>query len=814
MPDIGFRAKLETGEAIANANQLTRALDSLARAMENATVSGDADAARKYGEIMLKTRRQMLAESRIDEGRDRRTPEMRIVQGVTKFLGRGPGYIGAAGGGNAAGAALGAAGDSAGLLETIKGLPPAIGIGGAVLGGLVALAAGANKLSEQFEKVMKPSMDLAAVLGMIGNDARKNSAAFSEALNMSASKAIKYGYSIEEGIKVTTDLGRMGVKKANVYGAEEDVFRFARPTGADIGSLTQAKGLAQRYDPKSEVLALAYGGTLASGMEKGQYQEYLSATLRIFEEGLSRGVVKGFGEITRTQNALATIGTAWKGELGAQRYSQMNDAVKDAGNLDSDFDIVMYRAAQNTIAEEKANGPKGKEWGKYKDLESTSYVDVRKTLEAGLTPELLGNALKMADTMGGGSRTETLRLIMGMLHLNMTGAEQLYDKRGNLTDAMSVATNPEYAKTNEEKLLSATEQIKLDLANIGKNFIEYKSGALKFLEGILGGIAGDKMLATYQIETGKSLGNMLPSESGQNGFEEFRRVRSVISEALKNKDQPDKNGNGIGDYADNAILIQNMLGSMDPEKSLYLNTHPETAKALFAPFKSPSDFTDENTKSFLGRISASPQSADPGGQYLQSYGLGDSFMSAYKQNNPIAKAIAESLKDTWGNSPSLALTDPGFAKFKEGAGELAKKGSWDDVLALYKKLYHRPGKVAESYALNKDEDRWKEDKLIDFSQNVRAMAAKGSEIPESLLIKTIGENLSYLSPGLMNNFYKKATSTTDYDKKNEISAGEFTGFLRELVGLLQGLKDSGVRISDEAVKFLGQNSKISFEVVQ
>jgi hypothetical protein len=76
------------------------------------------------------------------------------MRGISKVANRGSGYIGQAGNGNVAEAALGAAGDAGGLLSLVKGLGPA----GAVAGALVGLASVGNKLSEQWEKVMQPSM--------------------------------------------------------------------------------------------------------------------------------------------------------------------------------------------------------------------------------------------------------------------------------------------------------------------------------------------------------------------------------------------------------------------------------------------------------------------------------------------------------------------------------------------------------------------------------------------------------------------------------------------------------------------------------
>lgn len=41
MNEVGIRLKLETGEAVANANQATQAIDSLGNALQKAAIAGD-----------------------------------------------------------------------------------------------------------------------------------------------------------------------------------------------------------------------------------------------------------------------------------------------------------------------------------------------------------------------------------------------------------------------------------------------------------------------------------------------------------------------------------------------------------------------------------------------------------------------------------------------------------------------------------------------------------------------------------------------------------------------------------------------------
>ena len=297
------------------------------------------------------------------EQRIKQEQQVRFMRGINRFFGHGANVIGQAGSGNVAGAVLGATG---GIGDFISQLPKGALIGGAVVGGLTALAAGANKLSEQWEKVMQPSMALTASLGKLSDDAKKNHATFQEVFARATDRSVLHGYKMEEGLNLANQLSKAGIASDSVIGGSEKVLRYQRLTDADRGSLANAVGLSERYRRGENVLGYAYGGVKASGMERGQYQEYLNATLRIFEEGLARGVVKGFADITRTQNMLGQLGDTWKGEKGAERIVQMEDAISGASNLESDYDVIMYQAARKMAGEH------------------ADYIDVSKLLEQGL----------------------------------------------------------------------------------------------------------------------------------------------------------------------------------------------------------------------------------------------------------------------------------------------------------------------------------------------------------------------------------------------------------------------------------------------
>jgi hypothetical protein len=234
--------------------------------------------------------------------------------------------------------------------------------------------------------------------------------------------------------------------------------------------------MSNRYSGGEDVLGYAYGGLKESGMQSGQYQEYLNATLRIFEEGLSRGVVKGFSEITRTQNMLAQIGVTWQGEQGAEKYQRMEDAVTGASDLQGDYDVILYKAAQSLMERGDEEGDSG------------NYIDVAKVLDKGLTTDLLSMALGTMSQNAGGDSQSTILQIMKGFNLSATSAEEVYDhwKSGDMDKAKArvEGTKSDGAKSLEVSLLGHVESIKADIAKFGAEFTPYKADVLAGIDRI------------------------------------------------------------------------------------------------------------------------------------------------------------------------------------------------------------------------------------------------------------------------------------------------------------------------------------------
>jgi hypothetical protein len=289
-------------------------------------------------------------------------------------------------------------------------------IAGAAIGGFAgqsihtALTIGPNldatkkAYADLWQSKIKDAMELAALKGT-PRDVRGS---FTQA----ASAAAQYGYSAEEGMSTWKDVARQGVKGAAAGEMVKSIFQWERGTGADRGTLTQVAGMAERYGA-GDALRAGWHGLQASGMSTGQFSEYLRAMQRVMEDGISKGFIRSSEEVSQKLAWLAQMGgAAWRGEVGAQKLTQMNSGLEQATGLRTTSDIVAYRAARNIAG-------------------GGSYIDAMKVLEGDLTPELLSEFLDLSSRAEGGSREGVIERMRQTFGLSYTNADMLYNAHGS-----------------------------------------------------------------------------------------------------------------------------------------------------------------------------------------------------------------------------------------------------------------------------------------------------------------------------------------------------------------------------------------------
>jgi len=280
---------------------------------------------------------------------------------------------------------------SGGIAQTLGGvLGSIIGTfvepgGGTILGGTLGSAAG-KALDTAFHIPISGESNEAAYAGLwqqrsadamslnalMGNDAvigDRNMVR--EAFKEAANAAAKFGYSAEEGMDAMKKAAMQGLSKEDARKATEQVFDYERRTGADRGTLQSASLMASRYKTRN-ILSAGWAGVQASGMDKGQYGEFLRGMQKVIEDGISKGFVRSADEVATSFAMLAQMtnnNPLWQGENGARRLSDINAGLESATGLKSATDIRVFRAAKK-IATDEGLGD--------------SYWEAMKIMEAGL----------------------------------------------------------------------------------------------------------------------------------------------------------------------------------------------------------------------------------------------------------------------------------------------------------------------------------------------------------------------------------------------------------------------------------------------
>jgi hypothetical protein len=369
-------------------------------------------------------------------------------------------------------------------LSSLSGIVSKAGPFGMVIGGIAALAAGTgmviDALSKQYEAFVPAIMDTTAAFGDFKDNLYDNTANFRESLNAAAQSANEFGYSVEQGMEIFQGLGRGGMSKEEAKGSSSKIFSYARGFGVGPSELLNPQVLASRYGQEN-VLGLAAGGIQMSGMSEGRYGEYLQAMVSTFEEGLSKGVVKGFTEISGTMNFFSKLGETWKGQLGTARINQMSSSFSQATDLQKETDVLMYRAARDMM--DKKTGGKA------------DYLDVMKEMEKGVTPDLFKAFGTQLQEITGGNRFDMVELMKSSMGTNYTTAIDLVDALSNLSSLTDeeikakIAEAPK-AKSQEMQLIKAANDLRMQMVTLGENMTEAKGGVLKASGDMLKGIEG------------------------------------------------------------------------------------------------------------------------------------------------------------------------------------------------------------------------------------------------------------------------------------------------------------------------------------
>jgi hypothetical protein len=370
-----------------------------------------------------------------------------------------------------------------------------------------------------WERQAPDAMELTAMFGKYGGTDAENSNAIRRTFENAANTATEYGYSPEEGMEQIKQMAYQGLNEGQALDAARDVFAFERGTGADRGALAEYRTRTERFGGESNGLNTAYQGLQASGMAPAQFNEFLRAMQRTFEDGISKGFVRGADEIAGNLSFLSNLNGGselWKGEQGANRLSQMNTGLAATTALGSASDILSFQGAQNLLKqwdnagmtlddEGRPVSVANENWRKIGDLDPKKeglelrrgydYIDAMAILERGLTPELFHSQMQMIEGVEGpGNRTGAVEQMKNIYGLNYTGGAALYQSYQDKLKTFNgdkeadeyfsggewekiiegFKNNPEYNNSTELTMFSHVADIKKYTYEIGQWHLDKK----------------------------------------------------------------------------------------------------------------------------------------------------------------------------------------------------------------------------------------------------------------------------------------------------------------------------------------------------
>jgi len=362
-----------------------------------------------------------------------------------------------------------------GIGSLLGGITSALGPWGMILAGLTAAGVAANALSRQYEKVLPTIMDVTAAFSELRSTTIGTSDSFEKTMKGAMKATQEFGYSLEQGLTTMRTFAAAGVTRAGALeqmGGREGIFAWARGTGATAEMLSRYQAMGMRFGVEPS-LGFAAGGLRQAGMGLGQFQEYLNATLSIFEEGLSRGVVQGFEDINLAQAWISQLGDAFKGQYGLNLFKNMDQAAVKATELQSESDVIMFRAARRMMKEQ--------------GLDTSNYIDVMKTLESGAqyTPALFGQLRRILEDMTGGNVNDMAELFREIYGVNYIVAEQLVGMKDVSKEQLDTLLAPR-ADSPQLQLLKVQQTLKNKIIGIGEDLARWKGQAFGHAESMIG----------------------------------------------------------------------------------------------------------------------------------------------------------------------------------------------------------------------------------------------------------------------------------------------------------------------------------------
>lgn len=231
-----------------------------------------------------------------------------------------------------------------------------------------------------------------------------------------ANSFYRRAYEASKGTGLDTDEMLAQMQNAAIYGLGEKASlnlvansaKWVQETGADMNALMKLQGTASRYGLGDNVIKNAFGGLIASGMGRGQFNEFLQGLQTVIEDGISNGYITSTEDATRNLTMFARLSDnnpLWQGQNGARIFSQMNNNLAQATSLSDTNSALVFSALHK----------------------GGSYVDTMEAIEKGLNDkDAFGKIFSTFMQSEGGNYEGVIERLRATYGLNYTQAKQVF----------------------------------------------------------------------------------------------------------------------------------------------------------------------------------------------------------------------------------------------------------------------------------------------------------------------------------------------------------------------------------------------------
>lgn len=345
--------------------------------------------------------------------------------------------------------------------NTVKGASTGLNVAGSLLGLALGGPAGAlvgnalaeglnniinstmNSLSEnekakleekkQVTEIYKSRMRLneRSMLLYNGSDADINTASHNANTGLHLQKfarnySVNTGMSLDEFQALMNNMSSYGVKTHSSAGEYARASALMTTyTGEDTSGLYGLSArLGMNANDADKSIRKAYGASLASGLSKGQFGEFLTGLQNAVEEGISQGFVRSTDDVSKTMVMMSKLSggdAAWEGKYGFAKLSQMNQGLKNATNLQNTSSLLAFQSLRGLN-----DGSQGA-----MRIDGQDALNTLALMEKGFDASNFGAISKRFSSQYGNDVMENVLAWKNLTGLNYNGAMKLYEMQKN-----------------------------------------------------------------------------------------------------------------------------------------------------------------------------------------------------------------------------------------------------------------------------------------------------------------------------------------------------------------------------------------------